>query len=639
MKILFVDDSSTTRAVYAALLEENGYQVLLAGSMAEALDVARAERPPLAIVDYYMPDGNGNELTEALLADPETRDILVVMHSQRDVVEESLAAGAIDLSYKDDPRDVFLLRVAALSRFVQTQSRQREIEVVQREKGFVESVLAAVPAALVVIRDAKIAATNPRYAELFGDDIVGRAVAEVLAEWECREDLLDSIRQGECFFDRESVWRVGRDAADRRHVSISQTLISADDQALLLAISDISERKRTEEQLHHAQKMDAVGKLTGSVAHEFNNLLTAIGGFAHLVQSRPDDAELVSERIEKIILASDQAAALTSQLLSFSRKQTLEPEVVSVGGIIGDLEGLLGPLIGVDLALRIDIADEDACAEVDPRQLLQGLMNLAINARDAMPEGGEITIGNRVADLDRAFLARFPEASPGRYVAAFVRDTGTGMDDKTLEQIFEPFFTTKDIGKGTGLGLSMTYGMVQQSGGLIDVESTVGVGTTFTIYLPLVEARESELRAAGPEVRQHAGSGTILVAEDEQSVRELTQATLEELGYRVLTAADGQEALAMIRSHPGTIDLLLSDVVMPTMSGPELVRHAMAEMPEMKVIYMSGYASDPDGSVRRQMGNDHPLLRKPFDPDTLGRLVCEVLDPAPQRAVAAGRNG
>ncbi|MFQ5958029.1 MAG: response regulator [Alphaproteobacteria bacterium] len=639
MKILFVDDSSTTRAVYGALLEKNGYEVLSAGSMAEALELARAERPPLAIVDYFMPDGNGNELTEALLAEPETRDILVVMHSQRDVVEESLAAGAIDLIYKDDPQDVFLLRVAAMSRYVEAQSRQREVERVQREKAFVESVLAAVPTALLVVRDQKIAATNQRYAELFGTDVAGRAVADALARWQCPEGLLDSIVRGECFFDRESVWRGGPDADNRRYVSISQTRISTANEDLLLAISDVTERKRTEEQLRHVQKMDAVGKLTGSVAHEFNNLLTAISGYARLVQRRPDDAERVRNHIEQIILAADQAASLTSQLLAFSRKQTLKPEVVRIGGIIDDLKGLLDPLVGVGISVRADIADEDACAEVDPHQLLQGLLNLAINARDAMPDGGEITIGSRVVELDRAFLARVPEASAGRHVTVFVSDTGTGIDNETLGKIFEPFFTTKDIGKGTGLGLSMTYGMVKQSDGVIDVDSVVGEGTTFTIYLPLVEAHRSETRDLDPGAREYAGSGTILVAEDERSVRELTQATLEELGYHVLTAADGQEALEIIRRHHSAIDVLLCDVVMPVMSGPELVQRLAADGNNVKVIYMSAHASDAKGDIRRQTGDHHPFLRKPFPPDELGRLVREVMNTPPQRAARVGIEG
>ncbi|MFQ5958027.1 MAG: EAL domain-containing protein [Alphaproteobacteria bacterium] len=275
MKVLFVDDSSTTCAVYGTLLEKNGYEVLLAGSMAEALDVARAERPPLAIVDYYMPDGNGNELTEALLNDPETRDILVVMHSQRaDMVEESLAAGAIDLIYKDDPQDVFLLRVAAMSRFVETQANQREIEVVQREKAFVESVLAAVPTALLVVRDQTIVTTNHTYGQMFGADVIDRNVIEVLRGWDCPADLVDSIARGDSFSRRESRWRCGPNEGDSRYVSVSQTMISPNSERLL-AISDISERKRAEERLVYLARYDTVTGLANR-SHFHTRLKEAI---------------------------------------------------------------------------------------------------------------------------------------------------------------------------------------------------------------------------------------------------------------------------------------------------------------------------------------------------------------------------
>ena len=275
MKVLFVDDSSTTRAVYGALLEKNGYQVLLAGSMAEALDVARAERPPLAIVDFYMPDGNGNELTEALLAEPETRDILVVMHSQRaDMVEESLAAGAIDLIYKDDPQDVFLLRVAAMSRFVETQANQREIELVQREKAFVESVLAAVPTALLVIRGQTVITTNHTYGQMFGTTIVDRDVVEVLRGWECPVDLVASIARGDSISHRESRWRCGPNEGDLRDVSVSQTMISPNNERLL-AISDISERKRAEERLLNLAQYDTVTGLANR-AHFHTRLKEAL---------------------------------------------------------------------------------------------------------------------------------------------------------------------------------------------------------------------------------------------------------------------------------------------------------------------------------------------------------------------------
>ena len=389
-------------------------------------------------------------------------------------------------------------------------------------------------------------------------------------------------------------------------------------------VRDITKRKQTEDQLRHAQKMESLGALTGGVAHEFNNLLNAIGGYSQMALRKTDDAERVRKCLEQVVKASDQAAGLMSKMLAFARKQVLAPKVVDIGAVLADLEVMLRPLIGGN-SLRMDIADKQTHAKVDPDQLSQGILNLALNGCHAMPDGGELVIGNRVMDLDQGFVAGFPGAGPGRYVATFVRDAGTGIDPDTLAHIFEPFFTTKDPGKGTGLGLSMVYGMVEQSGGIIDVESEVGVGTTFTIYLPLAaEASDRAENASRPDSTMADGA-TILVAEDRQPVRDLARRVLEELGHVVLTAADSDQAVELYRQHGGHIDVLLTDVVMAGKDGSELARELVAEQPDLKVIFMSGFA-EAKLLDREKLPSECVFLPKPFDPDELGRIVGELLN-------------
>jgi PAS domain S-box-containing protein len=393
---------------------------------------------------------------------------------------------------------------------------------------------------------------------------------------------------------------------------------------VVITYADITARKDTEKQLRQSQKMEAVGQMAGGMAHEFNNLLTAMGGFARMARRRPDDPERVQDCLDEVIKASDHAAGLTQQMLAFGRKQVLEPKVVRVAGIVDDLKRMLRPVLGELINLRFEIADDDAKVMADSTQLSQLIVNLAINARDAMPDGGDLTIGTSVTVLAPDFTDGYPGCEPGRYARLFVEDAGCGIDDETLKSIFEPFFTTKEPGQGTGLGLSVVYGIVEQSGGIINVESTPGVGSRFTVYLPIYAGDASDARIDDDEPWVEDRAATVLVVEDEQAVRRLIQQELESEGHQILLASDGEAALRVERGHDGPIDLLLTDVVMPRMGGVETARAISTARPGIRIIYMSGYPSrgQTDGL---DFHEGAIVLQKPFDDRTLHDAVNQAL--------------
>jgi signal transduction histidine kinase/CheY-like chemotaxis protein len=388
---------------------------------------------------------------------------------------------------------------------------------------------------------------------------------------------------------------------------------------------DVTERKALEDQLRQAQKMEAVGKLAGGVAHDFNNLLTVITGYSQILMDQQSENAQASHSIEQIFKAADRATSLTRQLLAFSRRQMLQPRLISLNTLIRNLEKMLHPLLGERIQIVVRASVNLGAVRADPGQLEHILMNLVVNARDAMPRGGTITVETANADLTEAFSRTHPGALAGQYVMLAVRDTGTGIDEQTLAHIFEPFFTTKEPGKGTGLGLSMVYGIVKQSGGYITVDSEVGAGTTFRIYLPRVNGTE-ELRS--PETRPAAretGSGTILLVEDEDAVRSLVETILTSDGYKVLVANSPEQATGICRAFPGTIDVLLTDVVMPDMSGPELAEKLLALRSGLRVVYMSGYAGEhlDEHGVNAEGAS---LLQKPFTAAALEEKIRQALN-------------
>ncbi|MGO8732466.1 MAG: PAS domain-containing protein, partial [Terriglobia bacterium] len=388
---------------------------------------------------------------------------------------------------------------------------------------------------------------------------------------------------------------------------------------------DVTARRRLEDQFRQAQKMEAVGRLAGGVAHDFNNLLTIINGYSELALERlhPDDP--IRNSIEEIAKAGGRAASLTRQLLAFSRQQVLAPRVLDLNALVAEVERMLRRLIGEDIALVMVPGAELGRVKADPGQIEQILVNLAVNARDAMPGGGKLVIETANLEFDDAYARSHPVVTPGRYVMLAISDSGTGMDAAIQAHIFEPFFTTKGQGKGTGLGLSTVYGIVKQSGGFIWVYSELGRGTTVKIYLPLVEeAVESFPGSEAPEL-SFGGSETILLVEDEEAVRTLALKILQERGYRVLESVTPEAAFQIAEHHQEPIDLLLTDVVLPKMSGRKIAEHLNLLRPSMKVLYMSGYTDDV--VVRTGVLElNTAFLQKPFTPSGLARKVREVLD-------------
>jgi signal transduction histidine kinase/ActR/RegA family two-component response regulator len=385
---------------------------------------------------------------------------------------------------------------------------------------------------------------------------------------------------------------------------------------------------KTEDQLRHSQKLEAVGRLAGGVAHDFNNLLTAIIGYSEMLEAKLVDDDPSREQAHLIRKAGEQAASLTRQLLAFSRKQLLQPKVLDLNDLIREMEKLLQRVIGEHIRIHIEPAAADPRVLADPNQLEQVILNLGVNARDAMPRGGTLTITTSNISLPGPGLdGAQTDLAPGEYVSLEVHDTGLGMDAETKARIFEPFFTTKGPGKGTGLGLATVYGIVKQSGGGIDVESTPGEGSTFRVCLPR-ENQPVAVRAELPPVTGSAAGETILVVEDEEVVRQLLCTVLGDLGYQVLCASTPREALDLVKANGPKIDLLVSDVVMPEMHGPVLARALSEIQPQMKILYVSGY-SENDISDQGVIEAGLKVLQKPFTQQSLVRKVREMLDETP----------
>jgi PAS domain S-box-containing protein len=492
----------------------------------------------------------------------------------------------------------------------------------ESEERFRAMFESAATATIILDREGRIASANSAAEELFGltqDGLVGLDRTALLHTEEGDPSEFASLMRGD--LDRYRAERRMVNAAGETiwgRVAVSLVLnADAKPEFAIAMIEDVTEQRELEERLRQSQKLEAIGRLAGGVAHDFNNMLTAIGGYNALALERAPAGSPLHDDLDEIRKATDRAALLTRQLLAFSRKQILQPELLNLNGIVVDIQAMLRPLIGEDIVLTTQLDPALGPIEADPGQLQQVLMNLVVNARDAMPAGGTLSIETRNAEIPEGD----PAIAPGRYVTLAVTDSGHGIDAETLEQIFEPFFTTKESGKGTGLGLATVYGIVKQSGGYVAVDSEIDEGTTFTIYLH----RADEARAARPdepaepvaELDPHAPS-TVLVVEDEEVVRRLVRQVLEQAGYDVVEASNGEEAITLAAARE--VHLLLTDLTMPGLTGREVADRLRASQPELKVIYMSGYA---DGET---LEPGVEVLEKPFTFDVLTEKVGRVLE-------------
>jgi PAS domain S-box-containing protein len=425
-----------------------------------------------------------------------------------------------------------------------------------------------------------------------------------------------------CEFPSDSKEKTG--SKEKTVLEMRSTLLDRGPKLLnqfIITFADITRTQEMEHQLHHSQKMEAVGRLAGGVAHDFNNLLTAVLGYSGLLLSRIPEGSPYRNELLQIRKASEQAGSLVEQLLTFSRKQVLIPKILNLNNVVEDTSRMLKRLIGEDITLRIDLNEDLSNIRVDPSQMQQIILNLAINARDAMPQGGLLHISTEMISLNEPSETLVA----GDYVKMTVTDTGCGIDDYVKQHVFEPFFTTKEQGKGTGLGLSTVYGAVKQSGGEITVESEIGVGTIFQILLPAINEPAAEIRSGLEPEKVAGGSETILLVEDETSVRRLLREVLEQKGYRVLEALNGRDALEVSARFQSRIDLMITDVVMPEMSGHEAAERLGTERPEMKLLIISGYLRG--NRVAAQLrSREYTFLQKPFSPADFARIVREILD-------------
>jgi two-component system cell cycle sensor histidine kinase/response regulator CckA len=436
----------------------------------------------------------------------------------------------------------------------------------------------------------------------------------------------EASRKGEPF---QAEFRVKR--KDGREVWLNDTAVvvrgSNAHPVMEGIIVDITERKQLETQLQQSRKMEAVGRLAGGIAHDFNNLLTIITGYTDLALSRPAVPLDLRSDIERIENAAGRAAALVRQLLAFSRKQVLQPKILDLNAIVVNMEKLLRRLIDDNIEMSTSVRDDLGKVKADPAQIEQVVMNLVVNARDAMPNGGRLLLETSNVNLDAGYALEHASVKPGRYVMLAVSDTGIGMDSETVAHIFEPFYTTKESGRGTGLGLSTVYGIVKQSGGYIWVYSEPGQGSTFKVYLPSVEETEESESAKPASLANQRGTETILLVEDEEAVRDLVNTILAAQGFQVIVARDPSHAQEVAAKYPGEIHLLLTDVVMPRTSGRELAAAILRIRPGTRVLYMSGYTENvitSGGLLEEGLA----FLQKPFSPATLVQKIREVLMPA-----------
>ncbi len=477
-----------------------------------------------------------------------------------------------------------------------------------------------------------IIAVNKAYCKLVGmeaEQLEGKLFTIVYAESENPQAILESHR--EHFRARDANRKLQRQYTLHNGqvmaLEITDSFIELHGQPLLLfsLFRDITTQRRLEEQLRQSQKMEAIGQLAGGVAHDFNNILTVIHGHASLLLSSELE-ESASRSAQQISQAAERAAALTRQLLTFSRRQLIQPRKLDMNKIVGNMTDLLGRLLGEDVSLQLNYCPSPAVVEADVGMMEQVLLNLAVNARDAMPKGGSLSVRISIVDLNEAHVQHHPEARVGRFVCVSKTDTGCGIPPENLQRIFEPFFTTKEVGKGTGLGLATVYGIVKQHRGWIEVESTVGQGTTFRIYIPYVGSGQAETEKPTTQINIRGGTETILLVEDERAVRELVSRVLQKYGYKILPASNGVEALETWNRHKNEISMLFTDLVMPdNMNGRELAEKLWAERPGLKVIFTSGYSTDIVGKDFK-LDPELNYLQKPYQPQLLALAVRRCLD-------------
>ena len=670
-RILVVDDDPLSREMLTAVLRQDLQTVLQAENGQQCLEIAREKKPDVILLDILMPVMDGLEACRKLKADPHLHYVPVLVMTgaaEDDSQTRALECGANDFLAKPVRALDLTTRVRALLKYrralealvqhqmdleerveartsalmnaheklvAEYERRRRAQEALENERATLRTMLDSLPD-VVYLKDTAsrfVAANRNTLTDLQAEDmhtLLGKTDRDFLPP-EIAEKLLaeeqEIMKTGIPIINRES--RHARDGVE--HIFLITKLPLRDSTgktAGLLGINrDVTEYRRLEQQLQQAQKMEAIGQLAGGIAHDFNNMLMIIMGYAECLQMEPRLSTSVKDQVEAIHHTAQRAAQLTRQLLTFSRRQTLQPEDIDLNAVLTEMKQMAQRLIGEHIALNTVLADGLRSVRADAGQLEQVIMNLLLNARDAMPHGGTLTV--ETANLDAAAAERglFGQLPPGRYVLLKITDTGHGMTPETQARLFEPFFTTKPFGKGTGLGLAVVYGVVKQSGGHIHISSNLNKGTTFSILLPAVEA-EAMAETKAPLPQPGGGTETVLLVEDERQVRELARSFLLKYGYSVLAEPDPQAALKRLSSIDEPIHLVITDVLMPGMNGTEFVRQLKRKRPDVRVLYISGYPAEAT-SDHGVLDPGDGFLQKPFSALELSRKVRDVLD-APQ---------
>jgi two-component system cell cycle sensor histidine kinase/response regulator CckA len=681
--ILIVDDNSDNRYMLEVLLQKNGFKTVSAVNGKEALEEARKAPPDLVVSDILMPVMDGFTLCKELKSDERLRGIPFVFYTAtytepRDIdlglslgakkflikpletqalLEELIQVlsedGIVDAASPEHPpeEETELLKQYNETLFRKLQKKVGDLEMANRtlqeeikkrlltetslrqSETHLKLLLNSLPVGLAwADTEDSVQYVNEKFTELFGytvEDIPtvrdwfplafpDKTISKTfLSNW---AEIGTSRKTGgpTTPFDV----RVTCKNREIRDISVIGAVIGN----LRLAIfTDITEHKRLEEQLTQAQKLESIGNLAGGIAHDFNNILTTITGFAGLLQMKMDSSDPLLSHVKELASAGMRGAALTNQLLAFSRKQMLDMKTVDLNTTIVNLEKMLRRLIREDITLSFNVAASPFWVMADANQMEQVVINLVTNARDAMPNGGSLAISTETVSIDDAFVRQHGEGEVGEYAAIVIRDDGIGMEAEIKRKIFEPFFTTKEIGKGTGLGLSVVYGIIRQHKGMIYVDSEPDKGTVFSVYLPMLKEDTDIEKQPVKEAKSKRGSETVLMAEDNEVLRKMTKDVLESHGYKVVSAEDGETALAVFREHKETIDLVILDLMMPGKRGFDVYCEIVKEAPQVKVLFVTGYSEDEveHGEIRARA---LPLLSKPYTPFEFLRHVRETLD-------------
>jgi len=657
VKVLLVDDDEDDYIITRDLILQNAgrYRLDWINNFQAGLEAIKRREHDIYLVDYRLGERTGLELlSESQPFTARAPMILLTGQGDQEVDMQAMKAGAADYLVKGQ------LNADILDRAIRYAIKGKYAEEnLRRDRDLISRIMETSPVGIVVADQAgKITFANHRAEEVLGlsRDAIARGVCSVLT-WRMTDPEGHPLPSAHVL-PLKAVLESGQPVQDIHHAIDRadglRTLLSTNATPLfdaagkidgmVITVEDITERLMLEAQLRQSQKMESVGQLAAGVAHDINNILTVIQGHAGLLLNAVPPGDDSTRSIKQISAASERAASFIRQLLTFSRKQIFRSKIIDLNAVLQNLKGMLPRLIGEDITLETHCEPNLPCIQADTGMVEQIVMNLAVNARDAMPKGGRLAIATSAAEIEDAYLRQHPEAQVGWFVCLTVSDTGCGMEPKVLQRIFEPFFTTKEVGKGTGLGLATVYGVVKQHHGWIEVQSEVGAGTTFKVFLP-VAGKAGDGPADHPLVKPseaiRGGNETILLVEDEVGLLELLREILQQYQYRILVATSGVEALRVWDQYEGRVDLVLTDMIMPGgMTGGDLAAELKKRKPELKVIYASGYSSALTGKEFTQ--GENIFLAKPYQTSQVARLIRDTLDGVPQdrlRAVSARING